>query len=71
VLLITDRGSLVRLDLDKKLLSEGSIVYFPKGEDVDFRLAVAANGRGINESVRAVMPVSTARKPALEYSDAP
>jgi len=71
VLLISDGGRPVRVDLDKKLLSQGSIVYFPTSGDVDFRVELSTNGLGVSESVRAVAPVPMAPQPPLEWSSAP
>ena len=71
VLLISDGGRPVRVDLDKKLLSQGSIVYFPTSGDVDFRVEVSTNGIGVSESVRAVAPVPVVPVPMAPQQPPP
>jgi hypothetical protein len=60
LLLIRDGARHLRVDLDKRLLSKGSIVYVPSEGDVEFELEVAGNGRLVSESVRALVPTPTA-----------
>src|SRR5206468_11209815 len=71
VLWITDGARHLRVDLDKRLLSNGSIVYVPTEGDVEFELEVPANGRLVSESVRALVPIPTARGAAAELTSAP
>jgi len=54
------------VDLDKRLLSNGSIVYVPTEGDVEFELEVPANGRLVSESVRALVPIPTSPEAAAE-----
>ena len=43
-----------RFELDWKQLSEGSVLYWPRHGDVDFRLQVLSPGGSVTESVRAI-----------------
>src|SRR5215471_7012635 len=43
-----------KVELDAQQLSEGSIAYWPKTSDVDFRLQLLAPGGPVTESVRSV-----------------
>jgi len=69
MLWVTDGSRHLRVDLDKRLLSSGSIVYVPTEGDVEFELAVPANGRVVSESVRALVPIPAAPAAAELTSD--
>ena len=71
VLWVTDGARHLRVDLDKRLLSNGSIVYVPTEGDVEFELEVPTNGRLVSESVRALVPIPTAPEAASELTSAP
>ncbi|HXI42553.1 MAG TPA: hypothetical protein VNH83_21400, partial [Bryobacteraceae bacterium] len=71
VLWVTDGTRHLQLDLDKQILSNGSIVYVPTEGDVEFELEVPANGRLVSESVRALVPVPTAPAAAADLTSAP
>ena len=71
VLWIKDGARHLRVDLDKRLLSNGSIVYVPTDGDVEFDLEVPDNGRLVRESVRALMPSPTAHAAGAEITSAP
>ena len=66
VLWVTDGARHLRVDLDKRLLANGSIVYVPTEGDVEFELEVPANGRLVSESVRALVPIPTSPEAAAE-----
>jgi len=51
---ITDGPETVRLELDSKQLSDGSLVYWPNHSDVEFRLETLSPGVHSTESVRAI-----------------
>ncbi len=71
LLWITDGARHLQLDLDKRLLSNGSIVYVPTEGDVEFELEVPANGRLVSESVRALVPTHTPPVAAAKLAPAP
>ena len=71
VLWVTDGARHLRVDLDKRLLANGSIVYVPTEGDVEFELEVPANGRLVSESVRALVPIPTSPEAAAELTSAP
>jgi len=54
VLWIKDGPETVRLELDSKQLSEGSVVYWPKHSDVDLRLEAISPDGILTESVRSI-----------------
>ena len=70
-LLVTDGARHLRVNLDKGLLSNGSIVYVPTEGDVEFELEVPAHGHLVRESVRALVPISTAPAAAAELTSPP
>ena len=70
VLWVTDGARHLRVDLDKRLLANGSIVYVPTEGDVEFELEVPANGRLVSESVRALVPIPTSPEAAAEVGRA-
>jgi len=43
-----------QLELDAKQLSEGSVVYWPRHSDVDFRFELLAPGGTVTQSVRSI-----------------
>jgi hypothetical protein len=43
-----------KVELDAKQLSEGSIAYWPRTSDVDFRLQLLGRGGPVTESVRSI-----------------
>jgi hypothetical protein len=69
VLHIADGERQSRWSLDSRQLSEGSVLYWPKGSDVNFRLEISRQGQTASESVRAIgvgQPASPSRPaPAL------
>lgn len=71
VLWVTDGVQHLRVDLDKRLLSSGSIVYVPTEGDVEFELEVFANGRLVSESVRALVPGPRPPGPTAGLASAP
>ena len=71
VLWVTDGARHLRVDLDKRLLSSGSVVYVPIEGDVEFDLEVPDNGRLVRESVRALMPPAAAPAGGAELTSAP
>jgi hypothetical protein len=71
VLWVTDGARHLRVDLDKRLLSSGSIVYVPTQGDVEFDLEVPDGGRLVRESVRALMPAPTAPAAGAEFTSGP
>jgi hypothetical protein len=54
VLWIRDGGAEQRVELDANQLSEGSVMYWPKTGDVNFRLQWLGSGTEATESVRAI-----------------
>jgi len=54
VLWIKDGHEEQRFELDGKQLSEGSVVYWPRNSDVNFRLELVSPGANVTESVRAI-----------------
>jgi hypothetical protein len=54
VLWIQDGTTEQRVELDSKQLSEGTITYWPRTSDVNFRLQLLAPGAPVIESVRAI-----------------
>jgi hypothetical protein len=54
VLWIKDGHEEQRFELDSKQLSEGSVVYWPRNSDVNFRLEMLSPGANATESVRAI-----------------
>jgi hypothetical protein len=54
VLWIRDGGQEQRVELDGKQLSEGSVMYWPRTGDVNFRLQWLGSGPVATESVRAI-----------------
>jgi len=61
VLWIKDGQESQRFELDSKQLSEGSVAYWPRTSDVNFRLELLSPGAGVAESVRAIGGPSTAQ----------
>lgn len=60
------------LDLDRNQLTSGSVAYWPKTNDVDFRLEVAGAGVRAVESVRTIAPGSqTSRTVAASQAPPP
>jgi hypothetical protein len=54
-----------KVELDPKQLNEGSIAYWPRTNDVDFRLQLVGPGGSVTESVRSIGgPVRPAEQPA-------
>jgi len=54
-----------KVELDPKQLNEGSIAYWPRTSDVDFRLQLVGPGGPVTESVRSIGgPVRPAEQPA-------
>jgi hypothetical protein len=54
VLWIKDGQEEQRFELDSKQLSEGSVAYWPRSSDVNFRLELLSPDANITESVRAI-----------------
>lgn len=54
VLWIKDGPEDQRFELDSKQLSEGSVAYWPRNSDVNFRLELLSPGANVTESVRAI-----------------
>src|ERR1019366_1868977 len=54
VLWIKDGQQEQRFELDSKQLSEGSVTYWPRNSDVNFRLQLLSPGANVTESVRAI-----------------
>lgn len=54
VLWIKDGQQEQRFELDSKQLSEGSVTYWPRNSDVNFRLELLSPGANVTESVRAI-----------------
>jgi hypothetical protein len=54
VLWIKDGPEEQRFELDSKQLKEGSVVYWPRNGDVNFRLELLLSGAVVTESVRAI-----------------
>jgi hypothetical protein len=54
VLWIKDGQEEQRFELDSKQLSEGSVTYWPRNNDVNFRLELLSPGANVTESVRAI-----------------
>ena len=54
-----------KVELDPKQLNEGSIAYWPRTSDVDFRLQLVGPGGPVTESVRSIgEPVRPTEQPA-------
>jgi len=66
VLWIKDGPEEQRFELDSKQLSEGSVAYWPRNSDVNFRLELLSAGAAETESVRAIGAPSKARQVATE-----
>jgi hypothetical protein len=71
VLWIRDGKDEQRFELDSKQLSEGSIAYWPRNSDVNFRLELVADGAGVTESVRAIGGPSQAPVAELPVAELP
>jgi len=75
VLWIKDGPEEQRLELDAKQLSEGSVVYWPRHGDVDFRFELPAPGGNLTESVRSIggpiKPVVVNPAPQVAAVEAP
>jgi hypothetical protein len=75
VLWIKDGQEEQRLELDAKQLSEGSVVYWPRHSDVEFRFELLAPGGNVTESVRSIggptKPVVVNPAPATVAVQAP
>jgi hypothetical protein len=54
VLRIRDGQEERQFELDSRQLSEGSVAYWPRNSDVDFRLELLSPGATVAESVRAI-----------------
>ena len=54
VLWIKDGHDEQRFELDAKQLAEGSVVYWPRNSDVNFRLELLSPRASVTESVRAI-----------------
>jgi hypothetical protein len=54
VLWIKDGPEEQRFELDSKQLKEGSVAYWPRNSDVNFRLELLSSGGEVTESVRAI-----------------
>ena len=54
VLWIKDGQEEQRFELDSKQLSQGSVTYWPRNSDVNFRLELLSPGANVTESVRAI-----------------
>ena len=67
VLWIRDGKEEQRVELDSKQLSEGSVAYWPRSSDVNFRLQLLLPGSTVSESVRAIGGPS---KPLVEVAAA-
>jgi tetratricopeptide (TPR) repeat protein len=65
VLWIRDGKEEQRLELDSKQLTEGSVAYWPRSRDIDFRLQLLGPGSTTTESVRVIGEPS---KPLIEVS---
>ncbi|MEO8372832.1 MAG: hypothetical protein ABI806_26845, partial [Candidatus Solibacter sp.] len=65
VVWIKDGAETLRLDLDAKQLADGSVVYWPKHSDVEFRFEALSQGASMTASVRAIgRPAEAAVVPA-------
>jgi hypothetical protein len=64
-----------RLELNAKQLSEGSVVYWPRHGDVDFRFELLSPGGNISQSVRSIggpaKPAAVNPAPKLATVEAP
>jgi hypothetical protein len=62
---IRDGGVEHKVELDANQLHEGSVAYWPRTSDVDFRLQLLGPGRPVTESVRSIGgPVRPVELPA-------